>query len=109
MTYSVLIIDMSSYMQPESETTITGFPTFELAKEFARRRVRDSLEELRRPNQSKEELSKLWSLYGEDAIVVAGEEKYTGASEIEFFIDHPAISKERAWKEMEPVNHPISD
>lgn len=96
--YSVLIIDMAHYMDDDSKTTIDGFPSFEMAKEFARRRVRDSLEELRKQNQNKEELQKSWLIYGEDAIVFDGEKKYEGKSEVDFFIAHPAVPEERDWK-----------
>ena len=68
--YSVLIIDMAHYQESESESTISGFATEEEAIAFARRRVRASLAELRKPNQSKEELRQLWSIYGEDALVI---------------------------------------
>ena len=50
MSYSVLIIDMFQY-DPKEDYVIDGFPTFELAKEFARRWVRDSVEEQRKPGQ----------------------------------------------------------
>jgi len=86
-TYSVLIIDMAHYQDPDSERTVEGFATLEEAKAFARNRVRSSLEELRSEGQSHEELRKLWSIYGEDAIVIGGE--YAGATELDYFIDHP--------------------
>jgi nucleotide-binding universal stress UspA family protein len=86
-TYSVLIIDMAHYQDPDSEHTVEGFATMEEARAFARNRVRSSVEELRSEGQSHEELRKLWSIYGEDAIVIGG--GYAGASELDYFIDHP--------------------
>jgi nucleotide-binding universal stress UspA family protein len=87
VTYSVLIIDMAHYQDPDSERTVGGFATLDEAKAYARNRVRSSVEELRSEGQSHEELRKLWSIYGEDAIVIGGE--YAGASELDHFIDHP--------------------
>jgi hypothetical protein len=95
-TYSVLIIDMFHYQDSEHEYAIEGFPTLALAKEFARRWVRDSLEELREPGQTKDRLRDLWFMFGEDALVVG--EHYAGSSELDFFINNPASSEERDWK-----------
>ena len=93
--YSVLIID-NFHMESESDYIIEGFPTLELAIEFARRWVRSSLEEQRKPNQSKEELRKMWSAFGEDAVVLGGD--HSGSSELDFFIDHPAKPREIDWQ-----------
>ncbi|MEW6211137.1 MAG: hypothetical protein AB1631_22420 [Acidobacteriota bacterium] len=95
-SYSVLIIDMSHYMDEESEYRIDGFPTFELAREFARRWVRDSVEEMREPDQTEEELRERWMMWGEDAIVIGG--SYAGSHELDFFISKPATPEERDWK-----------
>ncbi len=96
-SYSVLIIDMRHYQETGSKETIEGFPTLELAKEFARRRVRDSLEELRKPYQSADDLRSSWSMFGEDAIVL-GEDRYAGSNELDSFIDNPALPDERDWR-----------
>ena len=95
--FSVLIIDMYNY-DPAEDYVIGGFPTFELAKEFARRWVRDSVEELRRPGQSEDELRKLWYTFGEDASVLNGEPRYVGSHEIDYFVAHPATRDERDWQ-----------
>jgi hypothetical protein len=91
--FSVLLIDMS-YKDPERR--VGGFPTLELAIEFARRRTRDSLEEFRTPGQSNKNLREAWYMWGEDALVVGGD--YAGSSEIDFFIENPATPEERDWK-----------
>ncbi len=83
-------------MEPEHDYVIDDFPTLELAIEFARRRTRNSLETFRKPDQPKEELRKMWYMFGEDAVVLGGD--YYGNSELDFFIDHPATSEERNWK-----------
>jgi hypothetical protein len=95
--YSVLIIDMFQY-DPQEDYAIDGFPTFELAKEFARRWVRDSVEEQRKPGQSKEDLRKMWLTFGEDASVLQGEPHYAGSHELDYFIEHPASPEERDWR-----------
>ena len=95
--YSVLIIDMFQY-DPKEDYVIDGFPTFELAKEFARRWVRDSVEEQRKPGQSKEDLRMMWYTFGEDASVLEGEPHYAGSHELDFFIEHPASAQERDWQ-----------
>jgi hypothetical protein len=90
--YSVLVIDMAHY-DAESERTVGGFETFEAAKAYARQVVRRSLEELRAPNQSAEELRRLWHVFGEDAVVVGGEERYAGSHDLDHFIRHPGAGE----------------
>jgi hypothetical protein len=92
--YDVRVVEMSHFQ--DGEFIVKGFPTLDLAKEFSRRWVRDSLEEMRKTGQTKEELRKLWYAWGEDAVVVAGD--YRGSCELDFFIDNPATAEERDWK-----------
>ena len=94
-SHSVLILDMFHYQDPEHEYTIDGFPTLALATEFARRWVRDSLEECRQPGQTAEETGRAWFAFGEDAVVLGGD--YAGSRELDFFIEHPAKPAERDW------------
>jgi hypothetical protein len=100
--FSVLIIDMFHYDAGEDHV-VEGFPTFELAREFARRRVRDSVEEQRRPGRSKDELRRMWYAFGEDASVLPGEPHYRGSLELDFFIEHPATAAERDWRAVEKL------
>jgi hypothetical protein len=96
-TYSVMILDMFHISQDEgSSYAVDGFPTLELAKEFARRWVRDSLEEMRSPTLTRAALREQWFAFGEDAVVLGG--NYSGCSELDFFIDHPAAPEERDWQ-----------
>jgi hypothetical protein len=97
MSYAVLIIDMFHY-DPKEDYVIEGFPTVELAKEFARRWVRDSVEEQRKPGQSKEDLRSMWYTFGEDASVLQSEPHYAGSHELDHFIEHPASPEERDWQ-----------
>lgn len=99
--YAVLVIDMFHH-DDESETIVRGFPSVEVATEYARRRTRDSLEELRRPNQSESALRRQWLLFGEDCCVIG--QHYCGASEIDHFLTHPAIREERDWQSLEKRN-----
>jgi hypothetical protein len=94
--YSVLIIDMS--YDDEKNFVVKGFPTVQLANEFARRWVRDSVEELRELNQTKEDLRRLWHTFGQDASVLGGEPHYAGSHELNYFIEHPATAEERDWQ-----------
>lgn len=97
-TYSVLIID-NFHFDPDEDFVVEGFPTVELAIEYARRIVRSSIEHHRKLNQSKEELKKLWYLFGENASVLG--HKYRGSDELDFFIVNPAKHNEIDWKEIE--------
>jgi hypothetical protein len=94
--YAVLIVDMS--YDADQNVVIEGFPTVQLANEFARRWVRDSVEELRAADQTNDELRRLWHLFGEDASVVGGEPHYAGSHELDYFIGHPATGEERDWQ-----------
>ena len=99
--YAVLIIDMS--YDKEKDFVVEGFPTVELANEFARRWVRDSVEELRALNQTREELRYLWYIFGEDASVLGGEPHYAGSHELDYFIEHQATREERDWQAIKRV------
>ncbi len=90
MSYHVLIIDMAHYDE-ESEERVGGFETFEAAKAYARHFVRRSVEDLRRPSQpaSPQDLRRLWHMFGEDAVVIGGEERYAGSHDLDYFINHP--------------------
>ncbi|MDT5272474.1 MAG: hypothetical protein QOH49_4660 [Acidobacteriota bacterium] len=92
--YSVLIIDMAHY-DADEEQTVGGFQTFEAAKAYARQFVRRSVEDLRAPNQSAADLRRLWHSFGEDAVVVGGEERYAGSHELDHFIEHPDTGGEQ--------------
>lgn len=96
-SWEVTTFDMYDY---GSKTYVGGFPTFELAREYARRRTRDSLEELRPQSTDAEDLKQRWILFGEDCIVVPG--PYSGKAELDFFIANPATPEERDWGRLDP-------
>ena len=91
--FSVLVIDMAHYNAGE-DYSVGGFETFEAAKAYARDRVRSSVEELRAPGQSPEDLRHLWFMFGEDALVV-GEESYRGSQDLDEFIERGAATGEQ--------------
>src|SRR5687767_7056070 len=98
-SFSVLIIDMFHH-DPEEDYVVSGFPSVGLAREFARRWVRDSVEEYRTENRSREEMRRMWYTFGEDASVLGDEPHYAGSHELDFFLDHPATDAERDWQEI---------
>jgi hypothetical protein len=99
-SFQVLVMDMSHYADDEGDIRVSGFPNREAAIEYARRRVRDSIEELRKPNQTAEELKRLWLLYGEAALV-PGDPAYSAASDLDEFLRHPATREECDWSGLE--------
>lgn len=99
--FSVLVIDMAHYGQA-NDITIAGFPDLALARDYARRRTRSSLEELRASNASHAVLKMAWSVFGEDCIVL-GQDDYRGASEIDYFIAYPASTEEQDWLAIETL------
>lgn len=96
---AVLLIDMSRYADTESEQLVVGFVSLEEAREFARRRVWDSVEELRGgEDQTPEALRQVWFLYGTDALVLEGD--YVGSLELDRFVASIASPEERDWRAM---------
>jgi hypothetical protein len=99
--YRVLVLDNFHIFDPEEqdEVLLAGFPSFEAAREYARRRTRASLEEMRKPDQAREELRFMWFQFGESAQAIGREpgSTYYASADIDFFIDNPASEKERDW------------
>lgn len=92
MGYSVIVCDLFHFADdPAHEIEVPGFLTRDQAVAYARRRLRSSLEDLRRPGQSPEELRGLWSTFGEDCRVVGPEGVvYRASAELDHFLRHPA-------------------
>ena len=99
-TYGVMVFDMFHYMDEEENSYVGGFPTLEQAKEYARRRTRDSLEEQRPQSKGPADLKDLWWTFGEDCMVVDG--GYSGLDELDLFIANPATPEERDWFSLQP-------
>jgi hypothetical protein len=87
-------------MDEDEETLVTGFPSFEIAREYARRRTRDSLEEQRESSANAADLRDRWFSFGEDCLVIGG--GYAGNSELDFFIGNPASPQETDWLSLKP-------
>ncbi|MFQ5845049.1 MAG: hypothetical protein ACE5JG_08680, partial [Planctomycetota bacterium] len=107
--FSVLVCDLFNYQVEEEEFLVDGFDGAEQATEFARRWVRDSLEELRGERRTRDEQRLLWCLFGEDAVVVGTDDEpcgYAGSSEVELFLDRPAAPGERDWSAVGPESSP---
>lgn len=96
---AVIVVDMFNYMDDDSVTLVTGFPSASDAREYAHRRTRDSVENLRTGSNSTEELARDWLVYGEDciALAVGTDDKRCALSELDTFVDSPASAIERNW------------
>jgi hypothetical protein len=70
MSWQVYVEDRERYMDNDSRSLYSEHETREEALSAARALVERSLEELRAPGQSAEQLFSLWSLFGQDAYLV---------------------------------------
>lgn len=101
----VLIVDLFNYQLEREEFLIDGFADFSRARQFARRWVRDSVEEFRCEGRSPEEQSLLWTVFGEDAVAIeleGDEPAFAGSSELALFLERPARRAERDWLRLLP-------
>lgn len=92
--YKVVVHEMNHYQDEKEQYCSAEFQSFELAKEYAKRLTRNSLESFRKPNQNNQELKDQWFGFGEYAFVEGGKEYYSGSEEIDFFIANPASKEE---------------
>ena len=93
-TWTVIIIDNSHSWDESEDSYVTGFPSEELAVEYARRFNRSSIEELGKEHGS-EKLEDLWHLHGECAVVKTKRgPNITFTEELPFFFANPATPKE---------------
>ena len=97
--FAVVVIDMFNYMEPDGRMLIDGFPSFEDAKEYAKRRMRNSIEQLRTINDSLEALWELWFVFGEDVIALGNRntEIYYAFTELNSFIKNSSSKTESDW------------
>ena len=93
LTFTVLIIDNYQH-DPDEDWEVKGFPTLELAREFASRWTRDSIEEFRKENTSPESVKSQWIMFGETAVAIGAHETTP-----DHFFSIPATAEERDWKE----------
>ncbi len=105
--YKVVVFD-HFHLEDGDDFDIEGFPSFETAKEFARRRTRDSVEHLREEmrnfgrEESREGLRRAWDVMGENVVAVGPGELYSAKDEVDDFIDNPASPEERDWLALDP-------
>lgn len=103
LAYKVIVCDLFHAQEPDHETEVAGFGSRAAAVEYARRRMRSSLDDMRRPGQSAEELRDQWRSFGEDCRVVGPEGPvYLASSELDGFLDRPATAAERDWLAVQP-------
>lgn len=106
-TYKVVVFDLF-HLEDGDDFDIEGFPSFENAKEFARRRTRDSVEHLREeirnsaPEDARQALRRAWDAMGENVVAIGPGELYSGKDEVDDFIGDPASSEERDWLALDP-------
>jgi hypothetical protein len=91
-TWKVLIRDLS-HGDGSEDFVLSGFPTFELARDYARRRTRASLEEARKPGATPGQIKSQWQGFGE-LVTVLDEPGYSPAAEIDEFIKRPASAED---------------
>jgi hypothetical protein len=105
--YSVLIVDLFNYQLEREEFLIEGFSGFPHACEFARRWTRDSVEEFRCAGRRPEEHSLLWTIFGEDAVVIDSEGEhgfpaFAASAELDSFLENRADHTARDWAALLP-------
>lgn len=91
---------MAHYADPDGERLVEGFPDIRSARLYACRRVRSSVEALRKPGQSDGEHRRLWSLFGEDCAVLGGD--WSGHAHLDGFLAAPARGFQIDWSALTP-------
>jgi hypothetical protein len=103
MDYRVFVTDHYHGAPAGAADVVCGFPSVEVATEYARRRTRASVEELRSPGQAAEDVRSAFLLYGESSAVLAGSERvYDAGDELDYFVRNPASAEQRDWISLEP-------
>jgi hypothetical protein len=98
--FSVLVFDMWRTGWPDGEYLVPGFASVVEARAYAEARVRASVEELRKPNQSAAELRSLWYIYGEDCSVLG--DAWNSDEQLDLYIAVPAVPAECDWASLTP-------
>jgi hypothetical protein len=103
MAYSVLVTDNYRAPHEGAFVLVTGFATLEAATEYARRRTRASVEEMRSPGNGPDDVRSAFLRFGEASAVVAGDDRiYDARHDLAFFVAHPASAEESDWLSLEP-------
>ena len=99
-TWSVIVFDMAHTGEPDGEHLIPGFETPEKARAYAEARVRASVEEMRQPGLTPEQIRRLWLLFGEDCAVAGHGPGF--ADLLDRFIATPATPADCDWPALAP-------
>ena len=106
VTYYVSIVDFGSYGDgPSCISYVEGFESPGGASEYAKRRTRDSVEELRQPGQSPADLRTVYAIYGESCFAHQSDVPgpiFVAHDHVQWFIDHPATPEQRDYSSLEP-------
>lgn len=106
--YYVIVCDLFHSHEPDHESVVSGFCDRERAIEYAQRRTWSSVEEMRRPDSSPEEILGRWRGFGEDCRVVGPEGLvYVASSEMERFLASSPPPEAQAWADF-PSNDGIA-
>jgi len=105
MDFAVLVTDNYRVPHDGDRFVVTGFASLEGAIEYARRRTRASVEEMRPTARTADDLRAEFLLFGESSAVVVGDDRvYSGRDELDYFVTHPASEYERDWLSLEPAH-----
>ncbi|GAB4527492.1 MAG: hypothetical protein Fur0018_13150 [Anaerolineales bacterium] len=98
MVYTVIVCDLFHDLDPDHEQVVSGFPSAEAAIEYARRRLRSSIEEMRTPGITPEALREQWRTFGEDCRVIGPQGVvYTASQDLARFLAEPASPEACDW------------
>jgi hypothetical protein len=105
MDYCVIVSDnYGERREGRDAVRVTGFTSLETAAEYARRRTRASVEELRSPGATTGDVRSGFLRFGESSAVVCGEDVlYEARSDLDFFAAHPAVDEDLDWLSLEPA------
>lgn len=98
--YSVIVFDMAHTGEPDGEHVVEGFRDVQAARAYAEARVRASVEELRSPDLSAEQLRLTWHIYGEDCSVIG--DSFRGLEHLDHYIATPATMAQCNWSSLTP-------
>ena len=99
-SYSVLVLDMREYRTDEWTELITGFASIEVATEYATRRIRASIEDIRETHSNPVDIRRVWFEFGDDCVVIGG--NYRGSAHLSTYIENVAVGEECAYWALEP-------
>jgi hypothetical protein len=102
--FSVHVFDMAHHGEDDGDWLVEGFDTLAAARAYAEARMRASVEELRKPGISAEELRSLWFSFGEDCVVVEDklEPPAGGVAALDRYIAEPASPGQCDWPSLAP-------